>query len=80
MLDEEVIRKIVKEAVHETLSGLGFNMKDIHEAQADLLYLNNLRRSNEEIRSKIKTSLITVLVPTILYIAWETLKSKVNGK
>lgn len=37
MTDEELIRKIVREAVHETLGFLGFNLVKLHEIQADLL-------------------------------------------
>ena len=79
-MTEEEIRKIIKETVAETLSGLGFNTKDIHETQADMAYLHTLRRNSEEVRSKIKTTIITVLVPTMIYVAWETFKSKIIGE
>lgn len=77
MSDEESIRRIMREAVHETLRGLGFNTEHPHEIQADLIYLNKVRKGSEELSRLIKKSVITVAVPSVLYLAWEVFRQAV---
>ena len=78
MLDETTIHRIVKEAsretVQETLTALGFDVHDPHEVQSDLLYLRQVRKGSEFMRQRIRASIITVLIPTLLYLLWEVLK------
>lgn len=78
MRDEEITRKIVHEAVNATLLGLGFNVEDPHETQADLLYLRKMRKGGEEISRLIKKSIITVTIPSFLYVIWEVFKQAVH--
>jgi len=75
MTDDE-IRQIVREAVYETLSGLGMAEHEQHEVQADFLYIRRMRKGSEAISGSIKTTLITVLIPSFLYVIWEALKSE----
>lgn len=77
MQDEE-IHKIVKEAVRETLAGLGFDMGDIHKAQADLVFLRELRTGSEDLKKRVKNTIITVCIPAILYLIWESIKNNIN--
>jgi len=81
-MEEDIIKKIVhettKEAVHETLKGLGFDTKSPHEVQSDLLYLRKVRKGSEFISLRVKASTIALLVPTILYIMWEAIKQSVT--
>lgn len=77
--EEDLIRRVVRETVHETLSGLGFDLGDIHEAQADLVYLRRVRKGSEEIPAKIKTSFITLIVPILLYLLWDAIKNKIKN-
>ena len=78
MLDETTICKIVREAsresVHETLTALGFDIHDPHEVQSDLLYLRRIRKGSEFVSQRVKASIITVLIPTFLYLLWEAIK------
>ncbi|MDA0780777.1 MAG: hypothetical protein PQ612_06550 [Rickettsiales bacterium] len=72
--NEMEIKKIVREAVHETLNGLGISVHSPQEMQADFIYIRKMRKGAEMVTQKIKASLITVTIPTVLYIFWESLK------
>lgn len=74
MRDEEITRKIIHEAVQETLRGLGFNVEHPQEIQEDLLYLRKMRKGGEELSRLIKKTVVTVTIPGLLYLAWEVLK------
>jgi hypothetical protein len=78
MRDEEITRKIVQEAVKATLLGLGFNLENPHETQADLLYLRKMRKGGEEVSRFIKKSIITATIPGFLYLLWEILKQAIH--
>jgi len=73
------IRKIVREAVQETLASLGFDLRQINETQADLLYLRRLRKSSQGYDERIKIAVISVLIPAILYLLWVAVKSLIVG-
>lgn len=72
------IKKIVQQAVRETLTGLGFNANDPTEIQADLLYLRKMRRGSEEMSRLAKRCIITVTIPAFLYMAWEVIKRSLS--
>ena len=72
--NEQQTKKIVREAVHETLKGLGISVHEPHEMQADFIYIRKMRKGSEMISQKIKASVITVTIPTVIYIAWESFK------
>ena len=76
--NEQEIKKIVREAVHETLNGLGISVNKPHEMQADFIYIRKMRKGSEMISQKIKASIITVTIPTVIYIAWESLKESLK--
>ena len=78
-MEEEQIRKIVEEAVRETLSVLGIAHKEPQEMQADFLYIRRMRRGSEMVSQRVMTSIITVMIPTTLYLLWEALR-QVIGK
>jgi hypothetical protein len=73
------IRRVVKETVHETLSGLGLNVESPHDLQADLIYLRRVREGSEEMAAKARGAGITLLVSTFLVLMWEAFKMKVRG-
>ena len=73
-IDEKSLKRIVKEVVHETLTGLGFAPHEPNEMQANLIYLNKLRKGSEFMSIRAKASLIAFLIPTLLYFMWESLK------
>ena len=64
MRDNE-IRHIVKEAVSETLSGLGFTTSEPHELQADLLHIRRLRTGSEYISRKVKAGVVWGMIVSI---------------
>ena len=71
---EEDIKRIVHEAVQETLSGLGIAAKEPHEMQADFVYIRRMRKGAEYMSRKVKASVITVTIPSFLYLAWEVIR------
>jgi hypothetical protein len=81
-LDEIRIRKIVREtmldALHETLSHIGFDPKAPQEIQADLHYLRKVRKGSEFMALRVKTSILAILIPTILYLLWQAIKDSIN--
>lgn len=79
MVDEEILRKIIKDAVQETLMGLGFNLHNMYEVQADMQHLRKLRKNSEDVASRIRLSVITVTVPAVLYLVWNAVKRTVGG-
>jgi hypothetical protein len=75
---EDTLRKIMKESVYETLSGLGFDTENAHGMQEDMAFLRNMREGSQEMKRTIKRSIVTVVIPATLYILWESLKSKLK--
>ncbi len=77
-MEQKDIRKVVKEAVHETLSGLGIGAHEPQEMQADFIYMRKMRKGAEFMSKKVRASFITVTIPTLLYLFWETIKESIN--
>lgn len=75
---EEQQRKLIREAVHETLVGVGFHLQDPSQLQADMLYLRKLRHGSEDMSRVLRTSAITISFSTSLYLLWEAVKSLLN--
>ena len=76
--NETEIKQIVREAVHETLNGLGVNMSNPQEMQADFMYIRKMRKGSEMISRNIITSVVTVTIPPFLYLMWEAIKNSVS--
>ncbi len=74
-MDEKTLRRIVRETVYETLSGLGFDPDEPQRMQANMLYLDKIRRGSEFMTVRIKLAAIATLVPTSLYLLWEAVKN-----
>ncbi|MBM3618938.1 MAG: hypothetical protein FJX23_10415 [Alphaproteobacteria bacterium] len=72
---EEIYRKIVKEAVHETLLGVGFDLREPSQMQADMHYLRKLRHGSEDMTRVLQRSAITLGFSTALFLLWEAFKS-----
>lgn len=66
--------EIIEKTVRETLAGLGFNAEDMHEMQADFLYLRRMRKGSEEMAGWIRRSVIFVTIPALLFVMWEAVK------
>ncbi|MCH2038281.1 MAG: hypothetical protein MK137_06795 [Rickettsiales bacterium] len=65
---------IIRQAVKETMIGLGFDTDDPREMQKDLLHLRKIRKGSEELSRKAKTTMIAIAVSSGAYIFWEALK------
>lgn len=72
---EEIYRKIVRDTVHETLLGVGFNMSDPSQLQADMHYLRKLRHGSEDMTRVLQRSAITLGFSTGLFLLWEAFKA-----
>lgn len=82
MIDNDEIRSLIKQTVRETvyevLTGLGFDPGDPHAMQANLHYLDKIRRGSEIISQKIKITIITTLIPTLLFLLWQAIRKIVR--
>lgn len=76
--DEVMMRKLVSEAVRETLTQVGLDMQHPHQLQADMHYLRKLRYGSEDMARVIRRSLLTVTVSTLLFLLWEAVKMLVQ--
>lgn len=77
-MKENEIKKVVKEAVHETLCGLGVTASEPHEVQADFAYIRNMRKGSEYLSKRIKLTAVGVVVPSFLYLFWEVVKQAIR--
>ena len=68
------MREVARESVQETLISLGMTPEEPRAMQADLLYLRTLRKGSEFLSLRIKIAMVALIVPSILYAIWETIK------
>jgi hypothetical protein len=74
-LMREVAKEAAREAVHEALFSIGVNSRRPQDIQADLIYLNRLRRSREQLFLRILSVCVGVIIPAFLFLVWEMLKT-----
>lgn len=60
-MTENEVRKVVKEAVRETLTTLGFDTDDPLEAQRDMQFVRSWRKSTDTMKRQGLVSAIGVL-------------------
>ncbi|MBN8530391.1 MAG: hypothetical protein J0L97_00815 [Alphaproteobacteria bacterium] len=77
-VSSEEIRRLVREAVLETLSNLGFDTREMQEVQADMLHLRRVRKGSEEMLRGVRASAAAVMVSTGLYLLWVAVKLMVG--
>lgn len=65
---------LVRETVHETLTGLGFDLRDPTGIQADVAYLRKARRGSEQVANIAKRTCIGVVCSGGLWAMWEGIK------
>ena len=80
MDNNEEISLIIKKSVKETLTGLGFDVREPREMQQDLLHLRKIRKGSEEISKKAKATMIALVVSTGTYMLWESIKKSIIGE
>ena len=68
-------REIIREAVHATLKGIGFNMDDPTEIQADIHYLRKIRKGADSLMYSVRNTAVVVVLTALLYGVWETIKT-----
>ncbi len=76
-MTEEDLRRIIHQAVQETLNGLGIDTSEKREMQADFIYIRKIRKGAEALGRTIGATTIAILVPSFLYMLWETVKSAI---
>lgn len=74
MTNDDDIKRIVRETVHETLAVMGIFANNPQETQADFIYIRRMRLGAEAMSRAIRTGLITATIPTFLYLLWQTIK------
>lgn len=72
--EDDIKRQLVRETVHETLCGLGFDMSDPNKLQADMHYLRKIRMGSEDVLRVVHHSAITLTFTTSLYLIWEAVR------
>lgn len=83
MLDEHAIEKIVTLAVPKILTGIGFNMNEPTEIQADIKHLRRSREICESVQNNAVNYITKAVVAGIIialagYFGWSGLASAVG--
>ena len=76
-LTKESVRAIVREAVAETLDGLGFETTKPKELQADMYFLRRLRYGQDEVWKLIRRSVMGLAISATLYLLWDGLMMEI---
>jgi hypothetical protein len=74
-----MLKKIVRDAVHETLASLGFTPHDPQQMQADMLYMRKARKGSDELMRLIRASSITVAISAAAYALFEGVRHVMRG-
>ncbi len=72
------VKSLVKEAVTETLTGLGFDTQHPLAVQRDLQYLRDWRSTTESIRGKVILVSVGIAVVGLFSILWLGFKGLVR--
>lgn len=75
MKNEFTPEELVRKTVEETLCGLGFDMRNPNQLQADMLYLRRVRKGSEDMTRIVRHSILTLLASTGIYLLWEAVKN-----
>lgn len=78
-MDEREVRKIVAEAVKETLTRIGIEADDPLEVQRDMQHLRSWRTSTETIKRQSLMTAIGILTAGILGAIWMAFKGTGNS-
>lgn len=79
-LTPDHLKHIVHETVLETLQGLGFEAETPTMLQADMHYLRRLRLGAEDMTRRARSAVLSVLIPTCLWLVWEGVRRKISGE
>jgi hypothetical protein len=78
-MNEDDVRAVVHEAVHETLEALGIEISNKHETQADFLFLRKQRRGTEELYKWVRRSIIGAALGGLCFALWEGFKQALKS-
>jgi hypothetical protein len=78
-MNEDDVRAVVHEAVHETLEALGIDVSDKQEAQSDFLFLRKQRLGTEELYKWVRRSIIGAALGGLCYALWEGFKQTLKS-
>lgn len=74
MVSECDIEKIVDRAVDRTLAKVGIFVDDPQEMQGMMHFLNTQYKSNMQLKSDFRRSMLSVMSPPIAIAVWEGIK------
>lgn len=69
-LETEQVQEVVKLTVHETLTGIGFNMNRPIEVQKDIQHMSKSRVICEKIQMVAITVAVSTVASGVLYAVW----------
>lgn len=69
-MTEAEIKKIVKEAVHETLLGIGLDMEDPTEVQQDFAFVRHWRTNSAAVKQQGFTAIVVAALVGLLGLVW----------
>lgn len=69
-----VLKKIVRDSVHETLASLGFTPDEPQQMQADMLYVRKAREGSDELLRIFRRSAVTIAASGLIYALIEGMK------
>lgn len=78
MNDDEHIRQLIIQTVHETLASLGVDPRRMNDVQADMLYLRRIRRSSEEMGRRLRQTSLTLLATAMIAALWQGIRHALN--
>ena len=71
----EFSKKDIEKVVEATLEKLGIDVDEVHEAQADFLWVRKQRKGAEELGRWTRRGLVGAAVSGIAWAVWEGLKA-----
>jgi len=78
-ISESELRRIVQEAVKETLTTIGVDHQDPFEMQRDFQHLREWRKSSEAIQKKGLLTLVGIFITGTVALIWMGLTDKLGG-
>lgn len=74
-LTVEEAERIAEKAVEDALTKMGLNPENVHDAQADMIYLRRQRMASEQISTWTKRFIVTTFLTGLASALWLGIKS-----
>lgn len=75
---EALVKKATREAVHETFTALGIDMKEPLEVQKDFHFIRETRKASDSIKEKGLLALLGILSSGLLAALWIGIKEMIK--